>query len=105
MIHLWSAQRNRLYRLHNNGQCFTALWRRLMLRIGFLGGGGIALAHAIALSRIPGVRITAAADPIEERARAITKEFGGRAFTDFNSMWDLVDAVWVCTPPFMHKNH
>ncbi|HEY2931542.1 MAG TPA: Gfo/Idh/MocA family oxidoreductase [Acidobacteriota bacterium] len=76
-----------------------------MLRVGFFGAGGIALAHAIALARIQGARIEAAADPVLERAEAITSEFGGRAFGDFHQMFDHVDVVWVCTPPFLHRDH
>ena len=76
-----------------------------MLRVGFVGAGGIALAHAIALARIKGVRIEAVADPVVERAESITREFGGRALADFRDMWDLIDAAWVCTPPFLHNDH
>ncbi len=72
------------------------------LRVGFVGAGTIAVAHAIALSRIEGVKITAAVDPLKERAEAMVKEFGGRAFTSFGEAADEVDAVWIGTPPFLH---
>ncbi len=72
------------------------------LRVGFVGAGIIAVAHAIALSRIEGVKITAAVDPLKERAEKLAAEFGGRAFTSFHDAADDVDAVWVGTPPYLH---
>ncbi len=75
------------------------------IKVGFIGAGTIAIAHAIALSRITGVEIAAAADPIRERAESLTREFGGQAFTSFADMRDSVAAVWVNTPPYLHHGH
>ncbi|MCY3800422.1 MAG: Gfo/Idh/MocA family oxidoreductase [Chloroflexi bacterium] len=72
------------------------------LRVGFVGAGIIAKAHAIALNRIEGVTITAAIDPLKDRAEELVAEFGGKAFTSFDDAADEVDAVWVGTPPYLH---
>ncbi len=72
------------------------------LRVGFVGAGIIAKAHAIALNRIEGVTITAAIDPLKDRAEELVAEFGGKSFTSFDHAADDVDAVWVGTPPYLH---
>ena len=72
------------------------------LRVGFVGAGIIAVAHAIALSRIEGVKITATIDPLKGRAEKLAGEYGGRAFMSFEDAADEVDAVWIGTPPYLH---
>lgn len=73
-----------------------------MVRIGIVGVGARAGAHIAALRRLPGAQITALVDPVLERAERAAAEVGGRAFGTVDDIWDLVDAVWVCTPHDLH---
>ena len=45
-------------------------------RVGLIGAGGIASAHALSLLAIPGILISAVADPLPGRAKAIAGRFG-----------------------------
>lgn len=72
------------------------------LRIGIIGTGGIAHAHARAYLHMPDVEIVAGADIIPGKANAFFKEFGlenAKCFTSHKEMLDSVelDAVSVCT--------
>ena len=78
-----------------------------MLNIGFIGCGGIARHHASRLAQVRGARIIACADAFQGAAVSFAAEFGhagAQTFTDHRQMLrlDAVDAVWVCTPTFMH---
>ncbi|CAH0122801.1 Gfo/Idh/MocA family protein [Paenibacillus sp. CECT 9249] len=76
------------------------------IRIGIIGSGGIARAHAHAYKAIPDVEIAAVADIIPGRAA----EFVGReqlagaaAFDDHRRLLELdVDGVSICTPNVAH---
>jgi predicted dehydrogenase len=75
----------------------------LSVRVGLLGAGGIATAHAQALATIPGVELCGIADV--ERARA--DRLAGRFGTDgYGSLEELLgakpDAIHVLLPPAMH---
>ncbi|MDD4139703.1 MAG: Gfo/Idh/MocA family oxidoreductase [Eubacteriales bacterium] len=71
------------------------------LRIGIIGTGGIAHAHARAYLAIPEVTIVGGADIVPGKARAFLDEFGLTEARDFASHEDLLkmdlDAVSVCT--------
>ena len=79
-----------------------------MLNIGFIGCGGIARHHASRLAKLSTCRIVAAADAVEPAAQAFARDFGkgGEAAvcTDYRKLLRLdgVDAVWVCTPTWLH---
>jgi|DewCreStandDraft_2_1066082.scaffolds.fasta_scaffold00202_85 predicted dehydrogenase len=73
-----------------------------VLRVGIIGAGSMAQAHAAALAAIEEVRVTAVADPELERARALAERLGARAVPEQADVLDDVDAVWLCTPPFLH---
>ncbi len=78
----------------------------MSLRIGFVGGGGIAGRHLQNLLSFPDVSVVAVADPAEDRAADFASRAGGRArsYADWRAMLDAggVDALFVCTPPFAH---
>jgi predicted dehydrogenase len=74
----------------------------LSIRIGLIGAGGIAHSHAEGLAGAEGGRIVAVADPMLERATDLAKSCGAQAFADYHDLLDLVDVVWICTPPFLH---
>ena len=78
-----------------------------MLNIGFIACGGIARHHASRLANVRGARIVACADASAQAATSFADEFGtpdAQTYTDYRQMLrrDDVDAVWVCTPTFLH---
>ena len=78
-----------------------------MLNIGFIGCGGIARLHASRLTQLRNARIVACADASATAARSFAADYGhagAEIFTDHRKMLrlDSVDAVWVCTPTFLH---
>ena len=76
------------------------------LRIGFIGCGGIASAHASRLARMEDVELAAFSDAVLDRARSFAERYGGRAYADWMSMLERekLDAVFICLPPFAHSN-
>lgn len=76
-------------------------------RIGFLGCGGIANAHAHNLGKHPRAEMVAFCDVDESRAAKFNQDYaGGRAatFSSHTEMFDKakLDVVWICLPPFAH---
>src|SRR5258708_7688944 len=69
-------------------------------RIGIIGAGGIAQAHAMAYQRVPDVEIVAIADIMPERAEATARKYNiPHVFSNHRDLLALgeVDAVSVCT--------
>lgn len=75
------------------------------LKIGFIGCGGIAGAHMASLQKMEEIEFTAMCDIEEEKAKSASSIYGGRIFTDFNTLLEEVelDACFICVPPFGHK--
>lgn len=69
-----------------------------------VGCGGIAQVHARVLSSLPGVRFTACADILPEKAEALEKQYGCRAYSSLEEMLEKErpDAVHLCTPHYLH---
>jgi len=79
-----------------------------IFRIGMLGCGGIANAHAANLSKHPRAELVAFCDVDGKRTAQFNKDYagGGAAeFSDHRQMFDKarLDAVWICLPPFAHN--
>lgn len=75
------------------------------VRIGLIGGGGIANAHLKGYSTIPDrVTITAIADASEETLAARVAETGATGYSDFTELVKdpNVDAVDICLPHHLH---
>lgn len=73
------------------------------LRVGVAGAGFIGAVHARAYTQVPGVELVGVADPIEEKAAALAKETGCRAFRDYSELFSAgIDIVSVCLPPQPH---
>ena len=71
------------------------------VRIGIIGGGGIANAHLKGYAQIPDrVTITAIADASEETLARRVEETGATGYSDFTEMVKdpNVDAVDICLP-------
>ena len=71
---------------------------------GIVGCGGIAQVHGETLHRLPGVKFAACADIRPERAEAMGKKYGCRAYSSLEEMLEKeeLDALHICTPHYMH---
>ncbi|NKB71827.1 MAG: gfo/Idh/MocA family oxidoreductase [Candidatus Latescibacteria bacterium] len=76
-----------------------------MVKIGFVGTGGIAQAHLGRLQEMEEVQIAALCDVVEERVQEAVEKFGGTPYTDYSRLLDEadIDALYVCVPPFAHE--
>ncbi|GGE31870.1 oxidoreductase [Pullulanibacillus camelliae] len=76
------------------------------IRIGIIGSGGIAAAHARAYKEMPDVEIVAVADIIPGKADEFIQKLGldqAAGFDDHNALLQLeLDGVSVCTPNVAH---
>jgi myo-inositol 2-dehydrogenase/D-chiro-inositol 1-dehydrogenase len=70
-----------------------------MVRIGFIGAGGVARHHVTHLLEHPEVQITAVVDPDVENASRFAERTGARVFASTGEAIDHVDAAYVTTPP------
>lgn len=75
-------------------------------RVGIVGTGGIAHAHAAALASLsPRVEIAGVVDLDHDRAMTFAEQFGiDRVYPDFSSLLRVeeLDLVCICTPPQTH---
>jgi len=76
------------------------------VRVGFVGVGGIARAHIVALAQMDDVELVAFCDVQEDRARAAAAEFKGTAYTAHQDMLERegLHALYVCVPPGFHTD-
>jgi predicted dehydrogenase len=76
------------------------------LRAGIIGLGWIARVHVPALDAAGDIELVAACDTDLERAEAIARPRGARAYASWEEMLDReeLDALWVCTPPLSHRD-
>jgi len=74
-------------------------------RVGIVGCGGIARAHAKGYAMLPNAELAALYDTDRERAEAFAQKHGGEAFASLEEMLDRAKptAVSVCTPPAFHE--
>jgi predicted dehydrogenase len=76
------------------------------IKIGIIGSGGIARAHARAYLDMPDVQVVAVADVVPGKAAAFVADLGlegAGAFEDHNKLLELdLDGVSVCTPNVAH---
>lgn len=76
------------------------------LRIGIIGCGTIAEGQAISAKQLKNTELVAVSDIIEDNARQFAEKLKiPSVFTDYKEMLanESVDAVYNCTPNFMHK--
>jgi predicted dehydrogenase len=78
------------------------------LRVGLLGVGAIAqVVHLPVLSQLDDVELTLVCDSDRPRAQAIAARFGiPHVFANDDDVFrsDLVDALVICTPSYLHEN-
>jgi predicted dehydrogenase len=73
------------------------------IRVGIAGAGLIGAVHARAYQQISGVELVGVADPIAEKAEAVTGEVGGRSFRDHAALLKAdIDILSVCLPTALH---
>lgn len=100
-----AAQTARLYRKAVAKRAAQQRFKKdRVMKIGFIGAGGIAHRHFGVLQTMPDVSITALADPHGARVKAAAAHLGARAYPDHDAMLaaEDLDAVWICIPPFAH---
>lgn len=75
-----------------------------IMKLGFIGAGGIAHRHFGVLEKMPDVSIVAIADPDKGRANEAAERLGARAYAGHQEMLaaEELDAVYICVPPFAH---
>ena len=75
-----------------------------MIRVGFVGCGGIMQEHYKHLSALSGVKMVGHCDILKDRAESAASRFGGDAFTEFETMYDKAKphAVFIAVPPYAH---
>lgn len=73
-----------------------------MNRIGILGAGGVALAHARAIAEIKDVKLTKVYDLNSEAINNLCSIYGGSAASSFDELINESDLVIVATPNFTH---
>lgn len=74
-----------------------------MLRLGIIGAGPNGTGNARQFARHTSrCTITAVADPQRGAAEKLAAAYGARPFTNFHDLLDLVDAVVISSPNFLH---
>lgn len=76
------------------------------LRLGIIGTGGIAQAHAYAIENVPNAELVAVHDVVAERAEAFAAERGCKAESDLAKFLgrDDIAAVTIATPSGAHAD-
>ena len=76
------------------------------LKVGMIGCGGIAGIHATRLSTLKEVKLSAFCDLVEDKAKAFSVKYGGNVYADWHEMLDRekLDVVYICLPPFAHRD-
>jgi len=75
-----------------------------MVRLGFIGAGGIAQHHRRLLGDIPEATVAAVCDVDPERAKTFAEAAGATVFPDAEALIGSaeIDALFVCVPPNAH---
>jgi myo-inositol 2-dehydrogenase/D-chiro-inositol 1-dehydrogenase len=79
---------------------------KVVVRVGFIGVGGVAQVHLRSLESIGDARVAAVCAASGESAHAVARKYEGcRAFDDHRAMLNEVelDAVYICLPPGSHS--
>ncbi|MGH2389427.1 MAG: Gfo/Idh/MocA family protein [Chloroflexota bacterium] len=76
------------------------------IRIGLIGAGSVGGWHLNSY-RKAGATIVAVADPNQQLGEQRAAEFSCRFYADYTAMLETeqLDAVSVCTPPYLHREH
>ena len=75
------------------------------MKIAIIGCGGIARAHASAMSTVPELSLTGAYDIDPAKATEFTRRYGGEPFYSLAETLDAAAGVIVASPNFCHYEH
>ena len=76
----------------------------MAFRVGILGCGLMGVFHARVLAAMPDVVVPAVCNRTPEKAQRLAGELGARWHTDQDAfLREELDAVYVCTPDFAHR--
>ncbi|MBD2864402.1 Gfo/Idh/MocA family protein [Paenibacillus oceani] len=72
------------------------------VRVGFIGVGGMAEGHIQTLQSIEQAELTCVYDVNAERANQVGARYGAKVYDSADALLDsgLLDALFLCTPPF-----
>lgn len=75
----------------------------MTVHVGLIGVGGMGQAHIKALARLENVRIVSVCDSNLELVRSTAASLNAAAFVDYRDVLKAggIDALFVCTPPFV----
>jgi predicted dehydrogenase len=75
-----------------------------MVRVGFIGVGGIAGEHLKNLQQIEQAEIVAVCDIVKDNADKAAYQYGAKSYTDLDAMLgnEEINVLFVCVPPFAH---
>lgn len=78
----------------------------MTVSVGFLGTGIAASWHLENLAAMERVKITALCDTAAGKAADMAGRYGGQPYTNYEEMLDkeVLDALYICLPPFAHAN-
>ena len=72
------------------------------VRVGVVGAGALGFHHVRILRDVPGAQLIGFYEARPERAAAVTKELGVRAFDQLEALLDAVDAATIVVPTPAH---
>lgn len=74
-------------------------------KVAIIGCGRISVMHLDALEKIDGVKLVACCDIKKDRADAVAKKYGVKAYYDYDEMFEKepLDAVHLCLPHYIHS--
>ena len=74
------------------------------LRVGVIGCGRISVMHFVSIASIEETELVACCDVKRDRAEAAAKEYGIKAYTSYEEMFqkEELDAVHLCLPHHLH---
>lgn len=75
------------------------------LRVGIIGCGRISVMHLVPITASEKSELIACCDIKKDRADAVAKKYGCRAYYDYEQMLDSesLDAVHICLPHYLHS--
>jgi len=73
-----------------------------MLKLGVIGAGRLGSFHAAKAAAHPEVELLGVADPSNTARNALAQKHGVQAFSSFDEMLPIVDAVVIASPTFLH---
>jgi len=78
----------------------------MALKVGIIGCGGIATAHADTLKNLEEAELVAVTDVDAKRAEDFAAKYGATPYANHYELIDKADvqAVWICIPPFAHTD-